>query len=74
MTPSEFIPHIEQTPLVKALTLAVAEDALRRVEEWEQVGHSLDVTVNVPYRLVDDPDLVGGIAALLDDSGVDPAR
>ena len=28
----------------------------------------------MPYRLVDDPELVGGIAALLDDTGVDPAR
>jgi diguanylate cyclase (GGDEF)-like protein len=74
VTPSEFIPHVEQTPLVKALTLAVAEDALRRIEEWEQVGHSLDVAVNVPYRLVDDPELVEEIADLLERTSVDPAR
>jgi len=47
VTPSEFIPHVEQTPLVKALTLAVADDALRRIEEWEQVGHSLDAAATL---------------------------
>jgi len=74
VTPSEFIPHIEQTPLARSLTLAVAADALRRVEEWDAAGHRLDVAVNVPYRLVDDPELVNGLAELLDAREVDPSR
>jgi diguanylate cyclase (GGDEF)-like protein len=74
VTPSEFIPHIEQTPLVRSLTLAVVSDALRRLDEWRAVGYSLDVAVNVPYRMIDDPELVSGLAALLESSGVDPQR
>ena len=31
--PSEFVPHVERTPLVRTLTLAVAKDALRRLHE-----------------------------------------
>jgi diguanylate cyclase (GGDEF)-like protein len=74
VTPSEFIPHVEQTPVVRSLTLAVAADALRRLEEWEAVGHRLDVAVNVPYRLIDDTELVSGIAALLEGSRIEPER
>jgi diguanylate cyclase (GGDEF)-like protein len=74
VTPSEFIPHVEQTPLVRALTLAVAADALGRVDEWERDGHHLDVAVNVPYRMIDDPELVTGLANLLESSGVEPSR
>jgi diguanylate cyclase (GGDEF)-like protein len=74
VTPSEFIPHVEQTPVVRSLTLAVTADALRRVEEWERAGHSLDVAVNVPYRMVDDSELVTGIERLLEGSKVAPRR
>ena len=74
VTPSEFIPYIERTPVVRALTIAVAADALRRVREWEKAGHTLDVAVNVPYRLIDDLELVSGLRGLLEESGVDPKR
>ncbi len=74
VTPSEFIPHVEQTPLVRALTLAVADDALGRLEEWDAVGHTLDVAVNVPYRMIDDPELVDGLMRLLETHDVEPRR
>ena len=74
VTPSEFIPHVEQTPLVRALTLAVADDALGRLEEWDAVGHTLDVAVNVPYRMIDDPELVDGLTRLLETHDVEPRR
>lgn len=74
VTPSEFIPYVERTPVVRALTLAVAADALRRMEEWEADGHRLGVAVNVPYRLVDDPELVTGLEELLDESPLDADR
>jgi diguanylate cyclase (GGDEF)-like protein len=74
VAPSEFVPHIERTPLVRRLTLAVAADALRRLAEWDAVGHRLDAAVNVPYRMLDDPDLASGIAALLEGSDISPGR
>ena len=58
--PSEFVPHVERTPLVRTLTLAVARDALRRLAEWEALGHELGAAVNVPYRMIDDGELVDG--------------
>jgi len=74
VSPSEFMPHIEQTPLVRLLTLAVATDALRRVEEWDAAGHHIGVSVNVPYRMIDDPELVAGLDELLESRQVDPRR
>ena len=74
VSPSEFMPHVEQTPLVRALTLAVAADALQRLEEWDSAGHELGVSVNVPYRMIDDPELVQGLAALLEETEIESHR
>ena len=72
--PSEFVPHVERTPLVRTLTLAVAKDALRRLHEWEGRGHELDASVNVPYRMIDDGELVLGLERLLESADVAPER
>ena len=40
VAPSEFVPHLERTPLVRTLTLAVASDALARLAEWDDEGTS----------------------------------
>ncbi len=72
--PTEFVPHVERTPLVRTLTLAVARDALRRLHEWDAKGHVLGVAVNVPYRMIDDGELIAGLEALLDTSGIAPER
>jgi diguanylate cyclase (GGDEF)-like protein len=72
--PSEFVPHVERTPLVRTLTLAVAADALRNLVEWERCGHRLSAAVNIPYRMVDDGELVIGLERLLDEVGIPPER
>jgi diguanylate cyclase (GGDEF)-like protein len=72
--PSEFVPHIERTPLVRTLTLAVARDALRRLHEWEASGHALGAAINVPYRMIDDGELVYGLERLLESAGIAPER
>ena len=72
--PTEFVPHVERTPLVRTLTLAVARDALRRLHEWEARGHVLSAAVNVPYRMIDDGELIAGLELLLDKAGIAPER
>lgn len=72
--PSEFVPHVERTPVVRTLTLAVAADALQRLAEWDDEGHVLGASINVPYRMLDDAQLIAGIAALLEDSEVAAER
>ena len=63
--PAEFVPHVERTPVVRALTFAVLEDALRAVELWRSAGHNLGVAVNVPYRLVDDLQFAEQLSTML---------
>jgi diguanylate cyclase (GGDEF)-like protein len=72
--PSEFIPHVERSPVVRSLTLAVAADVLRRLVEWDKCGHRLEAAVNVPYGMLDDEELITGIRGLLETVGVAPDR
>ncbi len=74
IAPSEFLPHLEHTPVVRTLTLAVAADALRRLGAWDKEGHALTAAVNIPYRMLDDADLVNGLETLLDRSSIAPER
>jgi diguanylate cyclase (GGDEF)-like protein len=72
--PSEFIPHVERSPVVRSLTLAVAADALRHLVAWDARGLQLEASVNVPYRMLDDEELITGLRGLLETVGVDAGR
>ena len=63
--PAEFVPHIERTPLVRELTFLVVADALGSAEHWAKAGHRLGVSINIPYRLLDDPQFADGLASML---------
>lgn len=72
MPPAEFVPHVERTPLVRELTFVVIADALRSARLWRKSGHELGVSVNVPYRLLDDLQFAEGVVGLLRSSETDP--
>ncbi|HLG08802.1 MAG TPA: bifunctional diguanylate cyclase/phosphodiesterase [Gaiellaceae bacterium] len=72
--PAEFVPHVERTPLARELTFLVLSDALRSAQLWSEAGHDLGVSVNVPYRLLDDPQFVDGLASMLRSSSIRPTR
>ena len=63
--PAEFVPHVERTPLARELTFLVVADALSSAELWSKAGHELGVSINIPYRLLDDPQFADGLAAML---------
>ncbi len=72
LSPVEFIPHIERTPLIRTLTLHVVAEALRDSHAWHALVGEIGISVNVPYRTIDDDALAEGIIALLSGSGVRP--
>lgn len=72
--PAEFVPHVERTPLGRELTFLVLSDALRSAQLWSEAGHDLGVSVNVPYRLLDDPQFVDGLASMLRSSSIRPTQ
>src|SRR5262245_38947743 len=63
--PAEFVPHVERTPLVRELTFLVVADALDAAKQWAAAGHELGVAINIPYRLLDDPQFADGLASML---------
>ncbi len=69
--PAEFMPHVERTPLVRDLTFLVVADALESARLWSSAGHDLGVSLNIPYRLLDDPQFAEGLAEML--RTVDPS-
>lgn len=72
--PAEFVPHVERTTLARELTFLVISDALRSAESWVASGSDLGVSVNVPYRLLDDPQFVDGVGSLLRASTISPRK
>lgn len=74
LPPAEFVPHVERTPLVRELTFIVVADAIRSSELWAEAGSDLGVSVNIPYKLVDDPLFVEGLAELLGAANVAPGK
>ena len=74
VAPAEFVPHVERTPLVRELTYLVVADALASAQLWASKGHELGVAVNIPYRLLDDPQFAEGLSSMLRSHELDPQK
>ncbi len=63
--PGEFLSHIEQTQVMKPLTLHVIELALKQVAQWEREGLTLGVAVNLSPANIADENLPAELARLV---------
>lgn len=72
LAPAEFVSHIERTPLIRAMTLHVVAESIAAASRWSVLAGDLRVSVNVPYRSIDDEALAEGIIGLLDSTGFGP--
>jgi diguanylate cyclase (GGDEF)-like protein len=71
VSPAEFIPLAEATGLIGALTSNVLRLSLEAARRWHDEGLTVGMAVNISARSLDDPVLVGQVAALLTASGLD---
>jgi diguanylate cyclase len=71
--PDDFIPLAEHTGLIGPLTGYVLDAALTQIRDWEAVGLTVPVAVNLSARNLFDRELVTDIRALLERHRV-PAR
>ena len=72
VSPAEFVPLAEASGLISALTSGVLRASLEATRRWHDAGHHVGVAVNISARSLDDPVLVGQVAAMLTASGVEP--
>jgi EAL domain-containing protein (putative c-di-GMP-specific phosphodiesterase class I) len=65
ISPSEFIPIIEQTAMAKATTAWVMETALKQLSTWCAAGLDLQLSVNVSAANLIEPDFMEQVTASL---------
>jgi diguanylate cyclase (GGDEF)-like protein len=65
LSPQTFIPLVEQTALVGALTLYVIDGALEQLARWREIGIELEMSVNLSARNLLDLNLPRQVAELL---------
>jgi diguanylate cyclase (GGDEF)-like protein/PAS domain S-box-containing protein len=76
MPAARFIPVAEETGLIVPLGEWVLREACRQAQAWQALrrdGPPLIISVNISARQFAQPDLVAQVAAVLADSGLDPA-
>jgi diguanylate cyclase (GGDEF)-like protein len=74
LMPLSFVPLIEQTALVDALTERVLELALRQMVRWREQGLELDMSVNLSARNLLDLGLPDRVQTLLREHWIEPER
>jgi len=72
LPPAEFLPHVERTPLIRALTLHVVAEAIAETSRWPNEWGPIGVAVNIPYRSIDDAALTNGILDILESTSIRP--
>ncbi|HSG78494.1 MAG TPA: EAL domain-containing protein [Acidimicrobiia bacterium] len=70
--PDEFVAVAEQTGLIAPLTELVLRTALEDLAKLHADGHDFGMAVNVAARSLSDPGLPTLVAAIVEDTGVDP--
>lgn len=69
--PGAFIPVIEETPIVDALSQTMLLQSLQWVRKWERQGLKVTVSVNLPGGALADPGLADKLVALVRSVGVE---
>ncbi|MBA3423910.1 MAG: EAL domain-containing protein, partial [Rubrobacter sp.] len=75
--PNEFIPLAEETGVIVPLGWWVLREACRRAREWGEqypAALPLGMSVNVSVKQFQQPDLVRGLAGILQEVGLEPSR
>jgi diguanylate cyclase (GGDEF)-like protein len=74
LRPDEFVPLAERTGLIRELTHAVLQAALRQARAWQQQGIELSIAVNLSARDLLDLQLPAVVQRLLDRFELPPDR
>ncbi len=70
LQPDAFLPLVEESGLVRLLTIHVLGIALGQARRWREAGLDLSVAVNLSAASVVDPELPGLVGQLLDEAAL----
>ena len=70
--PGEFIPLAEQGGLINDVTTRVLEMSVAQIKEWQQMGLSIPVSMNLSVRNLQEGNLQEMLAAVLEKEMLDP--
>lgn len=73
LLPASFLPAMVMHGLEKALTLHVLEQTLQAQAAWKAAGYPLNVSINLPSRLLDDRRLPDCLLRMVQEGGADPS-
>jgi diguanylate cyclase (GGDEF)-like protein len=74
LSPDEFIPGAEQAGTIVHLTRFVLANAVKHCRQWQDLGHSLSVSVNLSARDLQDEYLPYYILQILNEHEIPPER
>jgi diguanylate cyclase (GGDEF)-like protein len=72
VSPDEFVPILEHTGQIRGVGRWVLHVACQQTAEWHARGDTLDISVNVSGRQLDDDNIVTDIRDALTASGLEP--
>ena len=72
VSPADFIPVAEGTSLIHTVTAWVLSHAVDQAAQWKAAGRPVQVAVNLSARCLLDQGLPADVAALLEQSGLEP--
>lgn len=76
VSPAKFIPVAEETGMIKPIGRWVLREACLQAREWQRTLASVlptAISVNLSAAQLDDPRFVEEVAAVMEETGVDPA-
>ncbi|GAA4872815.1 putative bifunctional diguanylate cyclase/phosphodiesterase [Ferrimonas pelagia] len=74
ISPADFIPVAEQSGLILSIGDWVLRQACQQAHHWHQQGYPLLVSINLSAKQFQQPDFVDKVAAILQETQVDPAK
>lgn len=74
IAPGKFIPLAEQTGLIQDIGKWVIENVCNHLKKWKELGHNINVSINLSMNQFKDPFLVQSIENILEESNISPGN
>lgn len=74
ISPEEFIPLAEHTGLIQPLSCMVMETAAKQCALWNEMGHKMEISVNISMNCMHDAKLPNDINKIIVSNKIEPSQ